>query len=433
MWCATGREFDAPLEQVRVGDELAVRPGEKIPTDGIVLAGASAVNEAMLTGESLPIEKRAGDEVIGATLNTTGMLRMRATRIGRETMLAGIIRLVEQAQGSKAPIQRVADTVAGIFVPAVLVIASLTFIGWNIAGYAFGFAQQVGMEATAQSPWIVALVAAIAVLVVACPCALGLATPTAIMVGTGQGAERGILIRNGESLERFGAMRTLALDKTGTITSGRPTLTQIVLAPDAPLTEQELLRLAASAESASEHPLARAIVEGAQTRGVMPSRIVESFQAIPGGGVAARVEGRDILLGAPRLLVERGVAAEKLAALDAQVEALRNVGQTTVLMALDGVPVAALAIADTIKRDSAESIARLQREGVAVWMLTGDNARTAAQYRGAGRHSGGSCAGGGVARREGHPDTAVARVGPGRPGGRLRGRWRQRRARAGRG
>jgi Cu+-exporting ATPase len=306
------------------------------------------------------------------------MLRMRATRIGRETMLAGIIRLVEQAQGSKAPIQRVADTVAGIFVPAVLVIASLTFIGWNIAGYAFGFAQQVGMETTAQSPWIVALVAAIAVLVVACPCALGLATPTAIMVGTGQGAERGILIRNGESLERFGAVRTLVLDKTGTITSGRPTLTQIVPAPDAPLTEQELLRLAASAESASEHPLARAIVEGAQTRGIMPSGSVESFQAIPGGGVAARVAGYDILLGAPRLLVERGVAAEKLAALDAQVEALRNAGQTTVLLALDGVPVAALAIADTIKRDSAASIARLQREGVAVWMLTGDNVRTAA-------------------------------------------------------
>ncbi|MGE5334789.1 MAG: heavy metal translocating P-type ATPase [Nitrososphaerota archaeon] len=373
-----GQEMDVPLDQVRVGDELVVRPGEKIPTDGVVLSGESAVNEAMLTGESLPVEKRAGDEIIGATLNTTGMLRMRATRIGRETMLAGIIRLVEQAQGSKAPIQRVADTVAGIFVPSVLVISLLTFVGWNIAGYAFGFAPPAAMGAATQSPWIVALVAAIAVLVVACPCALGLATPTAIMVGTGQGAERGILIRNGESLERFGAVRTLVLDKTGTITSGKPTLTQVVLAPDAPLTEPEILRLAASAESASEHPLARAIVEGAQARGIMPTGTVESFQAIPGGGVVARVEGHDILLGARKLLAEREVAAEPLAALDAQGDALRNAGQTTVLLALDGVPVAALAIADAIKRNSAESIARLQREGVAVWMLTGDNARTAA-------------------------------------------------------
>ena len=373
-----GQEVDLPLAQVRVADELIVRPGEKIPTDGVVLSGASAVNEAMLTGESLPVEKRAGDEVIGATLNTTGMLRMRATRVGHETMLAGIIRLVEQAQGSKAPIQRVADTVAGIFVPAVLVISLLTFIGWNVAGYVFGFAPPAGMEATAQSPWIVALVAAIAVLVVACPCALGLATPTAIMVGTGQGAERGILIRNGESLERFGAVRTLALDKTGTITSGKPTLTQVVLAPDTPLSEQEALRLAASAENASEHPLARAIVEGARSRGILPAADVASFQAVPGGGVMAQVEGRDVLLGARKLLAEHGVAADALAALEATGETLRNAGQTTVLLALDGVPVAALAISDTIKRDSAASIARLQREGVAVWMLTGDNARTAA-------------------------------------------------------
>ena len=373
-----GQEVDLPLAQVRVADELIVRPGEKIPTDGVVLSGASAVNEAMLTGESLPVEKRAGDEVIGATLNTTGMLRMRATRVGHETMLAGIIRLVEQAQGSKAPIQRVADTVAGIFVPAVLVISLLTFIGWNVAGYVFGFAPPAGMEATTQSPWIVALVAAIAVLVVACPCALGLATPTAIMVGTGQGAERGILIRNGESLERFGAVRTLALDKTGTITSGKPTLTRVVLAPDTPLSEQEALRLAASAENASEHPLARAIVEGARASGILLATDVASFQAVPGGGVMAQVEGQDVLLGARKLLAEHGVAADALATLDATGETLRNAGQTTVLLALDGVPVAALAISDTIKRDSAASIARLQREGVAVWMLTGDNARTAA-------------------------------------------------------
>ena len=224
----------------------------------------------MLTGESLPVEKSARDAVIGATINQTGMLRVRATKVGADTMLSSIIRLVEQAQGSKAPIQRLADTVAGIFVPAVLVIAALTFVGWTVAGYVFGFMPL--RTATTTSPWIVALVAGIAVLVVACPCALGLATPTAIMVGTGQGAEQGILIKGGESLERLQAVNAVLLDKTGTITRGKPELTDVVMAPDSPLTEAELLRLAAAAESVSEHPLARAIVVGAEARGTpMPS------------------------------------------------------------------------------------------------------------------------------------------------------------------
>jgi Cu+-exporting ATPase len=373
-----GRERDVPLEQVVAGDELVVRPGEKIPTDGAVLAGESSVDEAMLTGESLPVEKRSGDNVIGATINQTGMLRMRATHVGGETMLAEIIRLVERAQGSKAPIQRLADTVAGIFVPVVLGIAALTFLGWSLAGYAFGFHPAAeAMVATITQPWVVAIVAAIAVLVVACPCALGLATPTAIMVGTGQGAERGVLIKSGASLERLGAVRAVVLDKTGTITRGQPELTDVLLTPDAGLSAEEALRLAAGAEAASEHPLARAIVRGAEARGLTPTQPVEAFAAIPGGGVSARVAGRAVLLGTRRLLAEQGVAPEALIPLESALATLQTSGKTAILLTVDGAPVAALGLADALKVGSAEAIARLQNEGVAVWMLTGDNARTA--------------------------------------------------------
>src|SRR5487761_1962738 len=376
----SGREVDLPAEQVVVGDTLIVRPGEKIPTDGVALAGESTVDESMLTGESLPVEKRADDPLIGATVNQTGMLRMRATRVGAETTLAGIIRMVEQAQGSKAPIQRLADTVAGIFVPAVLVIALLTFVGWNIAGYLFGFVPagsmaHAGMLAT--SPWIVALVAAIAVLVVACPCALGLATPTAIMVGTGQGAEQGILIKNGESLERLEKVTDLLLDKTGTITRGKPQLTEVMLATGATLDEAQALRLAAGAEAASEHPLARAIVEGAQKRGVAPAADVSGFQAIPGGGVEARVAGQRILVGSRRLLRERGVDAERISAFEPELERMEAAGKTAMLLAVDGTLTGALAVADTVKFGSQDAIARLQAAGVTVWMITGDNRRTA--------------------------------------------------------
>ena len=370
-----GREVDVPLARVRAGDELIVRPGEKIPTDGVVLAGASAVDEAMLTGESLPVEKGAGDAVIGATINATGMLRVRASRVGAETMLAGIIRMVEQAQGSKAPIQRLADTVAGVFVPAVLVVALLTLIGWTVAGYVFGFQPAAAMDGAASSPWIVALVAGIAVLVVACPCALGLATPTAIMVGTGQGAESGVLIKGGESLERLRGVTTLVLDKTGTITRGKPELTDVIPASSLALAEAELLALAAGAESASEHPLARAVVAGATARGIAPAGEVERFAAVPGGGVIARVAGRELLIGTRRLFAERGVATT--ANVEPLAAALEADGKTAMLVAVDGAVVGVLGVADTVKVGSAEAIARLGERGVAVWMVTGDNRRTA--------------------------------------------------------
>ncbi|HEU0026701.1 MAG TPA: heavy metal translocating P-type ATPase [Ktedonobacterales bacterium] len=375
-----GREVDIPAEQVRPGDELVVRPGEKIPTDGVMLSGASSVDESMMTGESIPVEKSAGDELIGATINQTGALRMRATRVGSETTLAGIIRLVEQAQGSKAPIQRLADTVAGIFVPAVLVVSLLTFVGWTVAGYVFGFAPEATMGAATTSPWIVALVAAIAVLVVACPCALGLATPTAIMVGTGQGAENGVLIRNGESLERLEKVTDLVLDKTGTITRGKPDLTAVLLADGAAalgLDEDGLLRLAASAETPSEHPLARAIVDAAQRRGLALEPRAEGFVAIPGGGVQVTVAGRMVVIGSRKLLRERGVSSYAIAAFEPRVEALESAGKTVMLLAVDGSLAGALAVADTVKFGSREAIARLAESGVAVWMITGDNRRVA--------------------------------------------------------
>ncbi|HKS71003.1 MAG TPA: heavy metal translocating P-type ATPase, partial [Ktedonobacterales bacterium] len=287
------------------------------------------------------------------------------------------IRMVEQAQGSKAPIQRLADTVSGIFVPAVLGIAGLTFAGWTLAGYALGFHPQVAMGVTVSAPWIVALVAAIAVLVVACPCALGLATPTAIKVATGKGAELGVLIKGGESLERLRTVTAVVLDKTGTITRGKPELTDAEAMPDAELSTGELLRLAASAESGSEHPLARAILAGAEARGVVPTpaSALEAFEAVPGGGVAARVAGRDVLIGTPKLLAARGVeitpdARERL-------EALEDAGKTAVLVAVDGRAAGLLAVADTLKPGSAEAIAALRQQGLAVWMVTGDNRRTA--------------------------------------------------------
>jgi Cu+-exporting ATPase len=373
-----GRELDVPIDRVVVDDELVVRPGEKIPTDGVVVAGASSVDESMLTGESLPVEKAAGDAVIGATINSTGMLRMRATRVGSETMLAGIIRMVEQAQGSKAPIQRLADTVAGIFVPAVLVIAALTFVGWTVGGYVFAHVH--AGAATLSSPWVVALVAAIAVLVVACPCALGLATPTAIMVGTGQGAEQGILIKGGESLERIQAVDTVVLDKTGTITRGKPELTDAIVVralSGATLSEDDLLRLAASAEQASEHPLARSIVERARGSGLGLAGDVMDFAAIPGGGVRACVEGRDVLIGTRRLLGERGIVEIESESVAAALAAFESAGKTAMLVAVDGAVVGVLAVADAVKVGSAQAIEHLQAEGIEVWMLTGDNRRTA--------------------------------------------------------
>ena len=367
-----GREVDIPIEQVIVGDALIVRPGEKMPTDGEVLSGQSTVDESMLTGESAPIDKGPGDAVIGATINQTGLLRVRATRVGADTMLAGIIRMVEQAQGSKAPIQRLADRVAGVFVPAVLVIALLTFALWTVAGYVFGFAPRTGGMST--QSWVVALVAAIAVLVVACPCALGLATPTAIMVGTGLGAEHGVLIKGGETLERLQAVRAVVLDKTGTITRGAPQLTD-VLVLDGDTSESELLRLAASVERASEHPLARAIVEGASERGIAELSAVDTFAAAPGAGVEATVEGRRVMIGSARLLRTRGIEIPEHAG--DTLDRLEREAKTVALVAVDGRAVGALGVADTVKVGSADAISTLTRQGIAVWMITGDNRRTA--------------------------------------------------------
>ncbi len=367
-----GKELDLPIEQVHAGDELVVRPGERIPVDGRVLSGASAVDESMITGESIPVEKVQGDSVIGATVNQRGLLRVRATKVGADTVLASIIRLVEQAQGSKAPVQRVADTISAIFVPIVLAIALLTFIGWTIVGYATSATANMGTMAGTASPWLTAVVAAVTVLVVACPCALGLATPTAIIVGTGKGAEQGILIKGGESLERIQAVRAVLFDKTGTITRGRPELTDVIALPGR--LQDDLLRLAAGAEYGSEHPLATAIVEGATMRGFSSATSPEHFEALAGRGLLATVENHSVLIGNRRLLDERSIS---YAALQPQLEMLENQGKTAMLVALDGEAAGLLAVADTVKVGSTEAIKKLHAQGLEVWMITGDNQRTA--------------------------------------------------------
>ena len=367
-----GQEVELPIEQVRVGDELVVRPGEKIPVDGVVLSGLSSVDESMITGESIPVEKAEGESLIGATINQRGLLRMRATKVGADTVLASIIRMVEQAQGSKAPIQRLADTISSIFVPVVLVIATLTFIGWAIVGHVTASSATAASMTAASNPWIVAIVAAVAVLVVACPCALGLATPTAIMVGTGKGAEQGILIKGGESLERIHAVRAVLLDKTGTITKGKPELTDVVAAGD--WQEGELLRLVAAAEHGSEHPLASAIVEGAKARGVTPGASPEQFTSITGRGLEARAEGHTLLVGTRRLLDERGIVFDTL---EERLATLEQAGKTTMLVAIDARVAGLIAVADTVKVGSAEAVTRLQAQGLSVWMITGDNRRAA--------------------------------------------------------
>src|SRR5579875_3107321 len=367
-----GQETELPIEQVQVGDELIVRPGEKIPVDGVVLTGTSSVDESMITGESMPVEKSEGDLLIGATLNQSGLLHMRATRVGADTMLANIIRMVEQAQGSKAPIQRLADTIASIFVPAVLVIAALTFIGWAIVSNIFHPVTTAGMGASISNPWITAIVAAVAVLVVACPCALGLATPTAIMVGTGKGAEQGILIKGGESLERIQAVRAILLDKTGTITRGKPSLTDVYALPTT--TDEELLRLVATAEVGSEHPLAIAIIAGAQARGLAPQGLPQHVTVIAGRGLRATVEGHEILVGSRTLMREHGIDYTPL---QERLEKLEVEGKTTMLVAIDQQLAGLIAVADTVKFGSAEAIRHLQEQGLQVWMISGDNQRTA--------------------------------------------------------
>ncbi|MCL6648953.1 MAG: heavy metal translocating P-type ATPase [Chloroflexi bacterium] len=353
-----GQEQDIPVSEVRVGDLVRVRPGEKVPVDGVIIEGRSAVDESMLTGESIPVEKTVGDPVIGGTLNTTGTFTFRATRVGEDTTLAQIVKLVEQAQGSKASIQRLADAFVGVFVPVVLAVAALVFLVWLVVG--------------PEPPLTHALVATVAVLIIACPCAMGLATPTAIMVATGKGAEHGVLIRSGEALETAQRVQAVMLDKTGTLTRGKPVLTDV--APAAGWTEAEVLRLAAIAELGSEHPLAQAIVEAARQRDLNLFAEVTDFQALPGRGVSARVEGQDILLGTPMLLAERGLA---LGALEEQWQALAAAGKTPIALAVGGQLAGVLAVADTVKPEAAEAVAELQALGLEVWMITGDNRRTA--------------------------------------------------------
>lgn len=354
-----GREVDVPVDEVVVGDVVVVRPGEKVPVDGVVIEGRSSVDESMLTGESIPVEKEAGSRVFGATINRMGVFRMETTRVGRQTALAQIIRLVEDAQGSKAPIQRLADVVASVFVPAVLAISVLTFVLWSLIG--------------PEGAVIYATLNAVAVLIIACPCALGLATPTAIMVGTGKGAESGVLIRSGAALETAHKIHTVILDKTGTITEGRPRVTDILTA--AGIDEDDAIRLAAAVERGSEHPLAGAIIEASKDRGLeVPD--AGSFEALAGRGVRATVEGKTVVFGNLRLMGELNidVSAEGLA--EAGEELTRG-ARTTMYLAVDGRGAAVIGVADTVKPGAAEAVASLQSLGIHVVMLTGDNRATA--------------------------------------------------------
>jgi Cu+-exporting ATPase len=353
-----GEKIDVPVEDVVVGDVLVVRPAEKIPVDGRVLSGESAVDEAMITGESIPVTKREGDEVIGATVNKTGSFRFRATKVGRETALAQIMRMVEEAQGSKAPIQRLADRISGIFVPVVIVIAAITFFVWLAFGPEPAFTH--------------ALLNFVAVLIIACPCAMGLATPTSIMVGTGKGAERGILVKGGEALEEAHKLTTVVLDKTGTLTRGEPRLTDVI--PTNNLSGEELLALAAAAERRSEHPLGEAIVRGAEERGIVELPEPEDFDAPTGRGVRATVSGRTILVGSRKLMDEWGVPEDGLAS---RFEELTASGKTPMFVAVDGEVAGLAAVADVVREESKEAVDLLRRMGLEVAMLTGDNRRTA--------------------------------------------------------
>lgn len=351
-----GREVDLPVEEVVVDDILIVRPGEKIPVDGDLTEGSSAVDESTVTGESMPIEKQVGDEVIGSTINKTGSFRFRATKVGKDTALANIIRMVKDAQGSKAPIQRVVDLVSGYFVPTVMILAILAFIAWYLVG---------------PEPRIIyATIVLVTTLIIACPCALGLATPTSLTVGIGKGAENGILIRSGDALQTSEKIDSLIFDKTGTITRGEPVLTDVVTVEGSD--ESQVLYLAASLERGSEHPLGEAIVKGAEAKGLELSG-TEGFAAIPGHGVSGGIGGKDVLLGNAKLMRDRGVAIKDLVS---DWERLASEGKTPMHVAVDGRAAGLVSVADTVKPDSREAIVHLKRMGIEVVMLTGDNQRT---------------------------------------------------------
>jgi len=352
-----GQEIDVPIEDVVVGDAVLVRPGEKVPVDGVILSGKSAIDESVITGESVPVDKEAGDPVIGSSVNRTGAFTFRATKVGRDTALAHIVEMVRHAQNSKPPIARQVDIISSYFVPSVLIIAILTFLAW----FNFGPSPSTNY----------AVVTMVTVLIIACPCALGMATPLGLMVGVGKAAEHGVLIRNGEALETASRLTTVVLDKTGTITRGKPELTDVI--PLEGFGEREVLALAAVADRQSEHPLAEAIVRGARARGI-DIREPGSFRAIPGHGVEATVEGRRVLVGNRKLMQREGVAMEGF---EAGAARLSDEGKTPMLVAVDREPAGVIAVADTIKEDSAQAVSALERLGIEVVMMTGDNERTA--------------------------------------------------------
>ena len=352
-----GVEVDVPVEEVVVGDTVLVRPGEKVPVDGLILEGESALDESVVTGESVPVDKRAGDSVVGSSVNKTGAFTFRATKVGAETALARIVEMVRRAQSSKPPIGKLVDAVSSYFVPSVMIIAVLTFLAW------LNFGPDPAVNH--------AVVTTVAVLVIACPCALGLATPISLMVGVGKAAEHGVLIRNGEALESASGLKTVVLDKTGTITKGKPELTDVL--PLEGFGEGELLRLAAIADRRSEHPLAEAIVGGARARGVELGE-PEEFNAVPGHGVEAMVEGRRVAVGNRKLLEKAGVP---VSAFEQAAARLADEGKTPMYVAVDGAPAGIIGVADTLKDDSVEAVRVLRALGIEVVMLTGDNERTA--------------------------------------------------------
>ncbi len=351
-----GQEQDVPLADVHPGDLLRVRPGEKVPVDGVVVEGRTSVDESMVSGESMPVEKEPGSRLTGATINATGAVVMRAERVGSDTLLAQIVRMVSEAQRTRAPIQRLADRLAGYFVPAVVAVAIVAFVAWATWG--------------PEPRLALALLSAVAVLIIACPCALGLATPMAIMVGTGRGASHGVLIKNAEALEHLEKVDTLVVDKTGTLTEGKPRLVRVTAV--APFTESEVLRLAAGLEQASEHPLAAAIVAGARERGIVPAD-AQGFESITGRGVAGRIDGADVLLGNAALLTDRSVDTRPVP----EVEAQRADGQTVMFLAVDGRVAGTIGVADPVKASTVEAIRMLHAEKLRIVMLTGDNEVTA--------------------------------------------------------
>jgi len=371
-----GNEKEVAIENVQPGDIMLIKPGEKIPTDGEIVEGETTVDESMATGESMPVKRKEGDEVIGATVNQNGLIKVKATKVGKDTFLSQVVKMVEEAQGTKVPIQEFADKITGIFVPTVLIIATLTFISWLIFPDTL---REVGFWAQSFLPWVdptlgtftLAIFATIAVLVIACPCALGLATPTALMVGSGIGAENGVLIRKGEAIQTMKDVHTIVFDKTGTITKGKPEVTDITAASNS--SEEELLQLAASVEAGSEHPLGEAIVQGAKDREIEIKEI-KNFNSVTGKGVKAEVDGKEVLVGSRKLMESAGIDTSDF---EGELQRLENEAKTAMLAAADGKMLGIVAVADALKEDSVQAIAELKKLGPETAMITGDNQRTA--------------------------------------------------------